>query len=464
MSVKKNGRVYTPKNIVNEILNSTNYYGKNILEKHIIDNSCGDGAFLKEIVKRYCDEYLLESDNLLGLKKQLEKYIHGIEIDGIEYQKTIRNLNEIINGYGINDVNWDILNANTLNVEKYNNKMDYVIGNPPYVRVHNLGENFEKIKQMRFSNKGMTDLFIVFYEIGINMLNKTGKLTYITPNSIYSSLAGTEFRKYIIENVLLKEVINLRHYQPFDKITTYTTILLLDKENSNKTVKYFELNEAELKYIDTLSYDTFYLNDKFYFSKEKNLKKFKEIMTIKNDKNIKVKNGLATLGDGIFIKNKFEYNSENIIPIIKASTEERKEIIFPYDENCNILNFENLDNETQKYLFKHKDQLESRSIEKNAKWYSYGRSQAIKDIFEDKVTINTLIKEIKNLKIIKCDKGTAVYSGLYILGLEYNVIEKILRTNDFIEYVKIIGKYKNGGYYTFSSGDLEKYLIYNKEN
>ena len=187
-------------------------------------------------------------------------------------------------------------------------------------------------------------------------------------------------------------------------------------------------------------------------------------MTIKNDKNIKVKNGLATLGDGIFIKNKFEYNSENIIPIIKASTEERKEIIFPYDENCNILNFENLDNETQKYLFKHKDQLESRSIEKNAKWYSYGRSQAIKDIFEDKVAINTLIKEVKNLKIIKCNKGTAVYSGLYILGLEYNVIEKILRTNDFIEYVKIIGKYKNGGYYTFSSGDLEKYLIYNKEN
>ena len=24
-------------------------------KKHIIDNSCGDGAFLCEIIKRYCD-------------------------------------------------------------------------------------------------------------------------------------------------------------------------------------------------------------------------------------------------------------------------------------------------------------------------------------------------------------------------------------------------------------------------
>jgi hypothetical protein len=33
-------------------------------------------------------------------------------------------------------------------------------------------------------------------------------------------------------------------------------------------------------------------------------------------------------------------------------------------------------------------------------------------------------------------------------------------SSDFLDYVSVLGKYKNGGYYTFSSSDVKKYLIY----
>ena len=46
---KSKGRVYTPDYIVNNILDMANYFGDNIFEKHVIDNSCGDGAFICEI-------------------------------------------------------------------------------------------------------------------------------------------------------------------------------------------------------------------------------------------------------------------------------------------------------------------------------------------------------------------------------------------------------------------------------
>jgi adenine-specific DNA-methyltransferase len=42
---KVKGRVYTPDYIVCNILDLCGYDGVDILEKHIIDNSCGDGAF-----------------------------------------------------------------------------------------------------------------------------------------------------------------------------------------------------------------------------------------------------------------------------------------------------------------------------------------------------------------------------------------------------------------------------------
>ena len=48
---KHKGRVYTPEYIVKIILDMS-HYTDNVLEKHVIDNSCGDGAFLCEIVNR----------------------------------------------------------------------------------------------------------------------------------------------------------------------------------------------------------------------------------------------------------------------------------------------------------------------------------------------------------------------------------------------------------------------------
>ena len=93
----------------------------------------------------------------------------------------------------------------------------------------------------------MTDLFIAFFEIGINMLSKNGKLVYITPNSFFTSKAGSEFRNYIIEKKILTKILNLKHYKAFKNITTYTTITVLDKKNKNNFLQYNEYqNEKNL--------------------------------------------------------------------------------------------------------------------------------------------------------------------------------------------------------------------------
>ena len=52
-----NVKVFTPKNIIATMLEYGGYgyqsYSNFILYKHVIDNSCGDGAILKEIVFEY---------------------------------------------------------------------------------------------------------------------------------------------------------------------------------------------------------------------------------------------------------------------------------------------------------------------------------------------------------------------------------------------------------------------------
>lgn len=57
-SLKKRGKFYTPKFLVEIILDYAGYGIGQISCKHVIDNSCGDGAFLAEITKRYCDDFV----------------------------------------------------------------------------------------------------------------------------------------------------------------------------------------------------------------------------------------------------------------------------------------------------------------------------------------------------------------------------------------------------------------------
>ena len=79
-----NEQIFTPYWVVNMMLNKIGYIpSADIHDKHIIDNSCGDGAFLAEIVDRYIKHGILDRNiSKNELKKGLEKYIHGIDKSG----------------------------------------------------------------------------------------------------------------------------------------------------------------------------------------------------------------------------------------------------------------------------------------------------------------------------------------------------------------------------------------------
>ena len=111
------GQVFTPNWIIAEILDLVGYNNECILDKYILEPSSGDGAFLIEIVNRYINICIDKKVELHEIKERLEKYIYGVELDEVEYTKSIQNLNRFvsqklhING----NINWKVYNQNTLN-------------------------------------------------------------------------------------------------------------------------------------------------------------------------------------------------------------------------------------------------------------------------------------------------------------------------------------------------------------
>lgn len=65
------------------------------------------------------------------------------------------------------------------------------------------------------------------------------------------------------------------------------------------------------------------------------------------------------------------------------------------------------------------------------------------------------------MRICEVKAGEGVFGGLYLASdLPVEHFEKALRNDEFLGFVRSLGKYKNGGYYTFSSTDLGRFLAY----
>ena len=459
MNIKDFGQVFTPINIVRDVLDAAGYLGENILKKHVIDNSCGDGAFLIEIIDRYIKVYERKNKGLEGIEKELKQYIHGIELDHAIWSACIEKVDAFIKEKGLKKIDFDIIEADALKVDQYDGKMDFVLGNPPYVRVHNLNEQYKEIKKYSFCGNGMTDLYIAFYEIGLRMLNKNGILCYISSNSFYNSLAGTKLREYLKENQTMELIMDIGHYQPFT-VTAYTTICKIVNGSKFGTCKYYkyDIETGRPEFICDIKYKDLFVDGNIILSSDNS--KFYPILTYKNTKNPKVlvKNGFATLNDNIFIQKEFPFK-ENQIDVIKGSCGEWKKCIYPYDENGKLISFSKLNKTVQKYLNDHKKDLVKDNAKQDSVWYAFGRTQAINDVKKDKYSINTTIKDIKSIKLNKVKAGQGMYSCLYIVtDVSFEKIKKIICTDKFIEYLSILNKCKSGGYYTFSSKDLAKYI------
>ena len=224
-------------------------------------------------------------------------------------------------------------------------------------------------------------------------------------------------RKYIENNNLLVYFEDFADNQQFEGYSTYTCIVKLSKNGPSIEVPWNKPREPV-----GLSYTS-------------------------------LQNGIATLADRIFIKDKFEgFEKECIRPIIKASTGEIKECIFPPATEEELQKYPI----TYDYLLSHKEALQNRSITGSTKWFQFGRSQGLANINHDKLVIATTMPN-EGLKYIKVGPEFLVYSGLYATAEDLDVLETELQSEALLDYLIENGKPMRGGYTQITSTLLKNY-------
>ena len=141
-------------------------------------------------------------------------------------------------------------------------------------------------------------------------------------------------------------------------------------------------------------------------------------------------------------------------------------IIFPYyyDEVGKIKNFteEQFENKyplTFLHLTKYKEKLLKRDADLKAKWFEYGRSQALAHLNQNKLLLSTVVTN--KVEIYKLDAETIPYSGIYITVKDerYNLDDamQILMSKEFMEYVMSLGISVSGKSKRITCKDINNY-------
>lgn len=273
----------------------------------------------------------------------------------------------------------------------------------------------------------------------------------------------------------IAQIKDYKQVKIFDKALVKSSIMVLDKQRQQEILHYQDMSMENAIDIPIAQ-----LDEKWFFADEN------EVGQHRFGDYFKVSHVVATLlnkayvlSDGAYteVDNGYVCGNHTIERAVIRSTEtprtlrygKHEKIIFPYtyDENGLVRfgegEFERLYPEAAAYLNEFRDDLSKRQSDNSAKWYEYGRSQALSGLNSKKLLISTVVTN--DVDVYELEQECIPYAGMYIVekedNNEYELIDamRILRSGEFKEYVFKVGIPISGKSVRITSKDVENYMF-----
>ncbi len=104
---------------------------------------------------------------------------------------------------------------------------DVVIGNPPYVRQEKIKDLKPELKKRYTCYTGAADLYVYFYERGLQLLNANGTHTFICSNSWLDVNYGAPLQKYLLDNTAGAVICHSEAEREFESADINTIVSIL---------------------------------------------------------------------------------------------------------------------------------------------------------------------------------------------------------------------------------------------
>lgn len=386
---------------------------------------------------------------------------------------------------------------------------DAVIGNPPYIRVQELQESSSDTvpyikKVYNCSSTGNIDLYVTFLEKGYSLLKSKGLLGFINPHKFFTAKMGSEIREFLTRERAIKEIVSFGTNQVFDNATTYTAIIILQKEK-DEFLRYYEFSNGEDYYnLDKMDFSTMNIKDlnsemwQFYEKRERQFLDLLNKSSVKlGDISKRIFKGSSTGNDKIYVFEKIsridnnhsvmrslqgdllEMETDLLKPLLKAEDVRRFSIrskslflLYPYSDTGKILSNKVLKENYPKifkYLEEKKSDLQKRKIKMGEEdFYKFSAARSLGEYKKEKI----LIPDILVSSRFAFDSNGEYYHGPSIhslllsedSGVSYKALLGILNSSVFWRYIKITGTALRGDAYRLTPMYIENFPVKVEEN
>lgn len=263
------------------LINYYERYRESLQSIKVLDPACGSGAFLTQVFDFLFEQWRITEEELIKLQTPFQKRmiqemdpfgnglrneweikkniivnnLYGVDLnlESVEITKlslwlktanrknslatltdNIKQGNSLIDDpkvVGDDAFNWENEFPDILK----NGGFDVVVGNPPYFSLSKSPELTDYFEKGRYETylRG-TDIYVLFYELGINLLQKGGNLSFITSNSWVRSNYGAPMKKFIKSATQPISLLEIEDKQLFEDAVVESNIFVLKKQAYEK--------------------------------------------------------------------------------------------------------------------------------------------------------------------------------------------------------------------------------------
>lgn len=228
----EHGEVFTRRWVVDLILDLVGYRPEEDLgAATIVEPACGCGAFLIPIIERLsasCKQHGRTLADVSGAIKGVDLLAHNAEHTRKAVVDKLLELGESIRVAEDLAEKWVTTDDFLLTDHKYLGA-DFVVGNPPYVRLEHIPDDVSDAYRAACSTmRGRADLFVGFFEKGLALLRPGGCLGFICADRWMRNQYGARLRQLVGERYAMETLIEMHDADAFEAdVSAYPAITVI---------------------------------------------------------------------------------------------------------------------------------------------------------------------------------------------------------------------------------------------
>ncbi len=239
----EHGAVYTKTFVAEALLDLCEYTeDAELYRKRLLEPSFGRGDFLVPAVRRLMASFFRSGIPLKRAASVLAPAIRGVELHRSTYQKTSSEILALLKDLGLSTkaantlVSHWLLNDDFL-LADLDGCFNVIVGNPPYVRRERIPAPLVSAYKRQYSTfYDRADLYVLFYERGLELLGKNGALGYICANRWVKNKYGGPLRAVVDAGFRLKYFVDMKGMDAFHgNVIAYPAITVIERTSTSGT-------------------------------------------------------------------------------------------------------------------------------------------------------------------------------------------------------------------------------------